>query len=542
MDNKCVFDKFGIMLDCSRNAVMKPEQIKRYIDVISRLGYNFLSIYTEDTYEIEGQPYFGHFRGRYTVEELKYIDEYAKTKGVEVIPCIQTLAHLETIMRWECYGKIHDCEDILLVDSEQTYELIDNMFATISKAFTSRTVNIGLDEANMLGRGKYYDINGENDKVEVFLKHLSRVSEIAKKYGYNIIMWGDMFIRLLKSSSEFSMSAQDASNLKIPEWVKNAIPENVRLIFWEYYTSDKTSYDRNIATYSAIKDDIWFAGGLWSWTGFAPHNLHTVNNTKSAFASCIENGVKDVMMTFWGNDGAECPKFSLLPSIFYVSQIAHSITDEATIKENFYKEFGIKYDDFIQLDLPQTCNCGARVINAEKYFLYNDVFMGNFDTKVQSDDAQGFKKQYKILSRLDINNEYSYMFDTARELCNVLALKTDIGLRVRKAYKEQNIEEMKLIAKNLDELITRIKKLYSAFEKQWMLENKPHGFEVQDIRFGGLMNRISACKRRLLSFVNKEIDRIEELEEEPLDANGYEKSEHRWYYDTWETMVSTNVM
>ena len=27
--------RFGVMLDMSRNAVMKPEQIKKYIDVVS---------------------------------------------------------------------------------------------------------------------------------------------------------------------------------------------------------------------------------------------------------------------------------------------------------------------------------------------------------------------------------------------------------------------------------------------------------------------------------------------------------------------------
>ena len=45
---------FGVMLDMSRNAVMNLEELKRYISVISRMGYNSLFLYTEDTYEIEG--------------------------------------------------------------------------------------------------------------------------------------------------------------------------------------------------------------------------------------------------------------------------------------------------------------------------------------------------------------------------------------------------------------------------------------------------------------------------------------------------------
>lgn len=71
------FNRFGIMFDMSRNAVMKPEMVKKYIDILSITGYNSLMLYTEDTYEIEGEPYFGYNRGKYTIDELKDIDRYA---------------------------------------------------------------------------------------------------------------------------------------------------------------------------------------------------------------------------------------------------------------------------------------------------------------------------------------------------------------------------------------------------------------------------------------------------------------------------------
>ena len=91
----------GVMLDCSRNAVLKVETIKRYADIIKKMGYNTLMLYTEDTYEIESQPYFGHLRGRYTKQELKEIDAYCNEIGLELVPCIQTLAHLATMFKWQ---------------------------------------------------------------------------------------------------------------------------------------------------------------------------------------------------------------------------------------------------------------------------------------------------------------------------------------------------------------------------------------------------------------------------------------------------------
>ena len=106
---------FGVMLDMSRNAVMKPQQVKTFASLIRKMGYNMLQLYTEDTYEVENEPYFGYMRGRYTQDELKDIVSYCESIGVEVIPCIQTLAHLAQIFRWKPYGGINDFADILLV-------------------------------------------------------------------------------------------------------------------------------------------------------------------------------------------------------------------------------------------------------------------------------------------------------------------------------------------------------------------------------------------------------------------------------------------
>ena len=34
--------RFGVMLDCSRNAVMKPEQVKKLAEVLKSFGYTML--------------------------------------------------------------------------------------------------------------------------------------------------------------------------------------------------------------------------------------------------------------------------------------------------------------------------------------------------------------------------------------------------------------------------------------------------------------------------------------------------------------------
>ena len=169
------------MLDCSRNAVMSVEGVKAFIDKISAMGYNALQLYTEDTYEITEEPLFGYMRGRYTKVELKEIDAYAKARDVELIPCIQTLGHLDQLFPWKHFQPIQDIYNILFVGEERTYALIERMFATCAECFTSRKINIGMDEAHMLGLGRYLDKHGYHKRSEILLEHLKRVCEIAEK-------------------------------------------------------------------------------------------------------------------------------------------------------------------------------------------------------------------------------------------------------------------------------------------------------------------------------------------------------------------------
>ena len=63
---------FGVMLDMSRNAVMKPQQVKAFASLIRKMGYNMLQLYTEDTYEVDNEPYFGYARSLYAGRIKRY--------------------------------------------------------------------------------------------------------------------------------------------------------------------------------------------------------------------------------------------------------------------------------------------------------------------------------------------------------------------------------------------------------------------------------------------------------------------------------------
>lgn len=507
--SKFKYERFGVMIDMSRNAVMNLPALKKYIFLLKKMGYNCVMLYTEDTYEIEGQPFFGYLRGRYSEKELKEIDDYAYSLGVEVIPCIQTLAHLNAFIRWK--KTPIDCDDILLVDDEKTYQLIDAMFKTVSRTFRSKLIHLGMDEAHMLGRGKHLDIYGYEKSAVLMNRHLKRVKEMAEGYGFKPMIWSDMFFRSWNNGG-YNIPKKD-----IPEYVKNDYPTGVIPVYWNYYSKDQETYDNMFENHKQLSSDIWFAGGAWSWSGIIPHNKFSLETMFPAMRSCRKHKIKNVIITLWGDDGAECSHFSQLPALYHIIEYAKGNEDDEKIKAKFERLFKISYDAFMKMDIPNSLTGAEWSENPSKYMLYNDLFLGIFDSTV----SEGIGAKYAEASRelyeiAKTSRTYGYLFKTAAALCDVLELKYEIGVKTRRAYRAGDKEELKNIADTYLEISRRIKKLHSVFSYQWYKENKPHGFDVQDLRLLGTAGRIESLRRRLIDYADGKIDVIDELEEDIL--------------------------
>ena len=518
----------GIMLDLSRNAVMSVESLKNYIQLISKMGYNCVFLYTEDTYEVEGEKYFGYLRGKYTKEEMREIDSYAQTVGVEVIPCIQTLAHLTAISRWQQY--VMDTPDILMVDDESTYDLIDKMFKTLSECFATRRLHVGMDEAHMLGRGKHLEKYGYETVDVIMKRHLARVCEIAKKYGYDIMIWSDMYFRPWNEGEYFIGKKQ------VPEEYIKALPDNVIPVYWDYYSDDFNNYDAMFHNHRQLSKKTWFAGGAWTWGGFMPHNKTSIKYAPPAIEAAKKHGVKDIFITMWGDNGSECSKYAALPSLFFIAQHVKGNTDMELIKKKFKSKFGVEFDDFMLLDLPNEValpeNSVAPVTPC-KYMLYADPFVGFLDSTVKLGEGAKYVEYARQLKEVaKKTRKYGYIFNTAAKLCEVLADKYELGVRTRAAYKAgDKAELMRLAKEEYSRVEVNLREFIQVFEKQWMLENKAYGFEVQHQRLGGQLVRIGACKKRLMDYVNGKINKIDELEEDIISFRNFKDGESIYYND-----------
>lgn len=513
MENKN-FKTVGIMLDVSRNAVMNVSALKKYISIMSDLGFNMLQLYMEDTMKTENQPYLGYMRGGYSPEEIREIDAFCRSKGIELVPAVQTLAHYTNTRKLSHYADTFDFGDILLIGSEKTYKLIDDLFATISHNFTSKKVNIGMDEAAMVGLGKYLELHGFTNRNELLVSHLKKVAEIAEKYGFELQMWSDMFFRLNNGGEYYSRTPV------LDESAKTALPENVVPIFWDYYHVEEEDYDAMFEAHKKFGKETWFAGGLWNWIGFAPNNLFSMSSMRSALKSALRYGVDNIMFTVWGDDGKEGSFFALLPALYAVSRYAVGEFDEGAIKAGFEKKFGIAFDDYMTLDLPNECFDENKLTFQSKPLFYADPFLGIVDKELEKKGNAPYGEYAKRIAEAGKKaGEFAYVFDYVSDFASALELKADLGLRVRKAYTEKSKEDLAKIAEDIGVLIGRVEKFYESFRTLWYKENKPFGFEIQEYRFGGLTFRLKSCKERIEKYIADGTP-IEELEEEVLELKG----------------------
>lgn len=540
--SKTDFKRFGLMFDMSRNSVMNMSSLKKLIPALAEMGYNFIMLYTEDTYEIPEEPYFGHFRGRYTQAELKDFVGFCEGYGVEVIPCIQTLAHLNGLMRWSRFQRICDTGDILLAGEEETYELIDKMFKSVKECFKSDIIHVGLDEAHMLGLGKYLDKHGFENRFGIFSRHMHRVCEIAEKYELKPLMWSDMFFRLANHGHYY-----DVQEPVVPDPEKLGIPETMALTYWDYYTSDQERYQMMLHAHQSLNREIWYAGGIWTWKGFAPDNRFSIHANLAAVRACREEKVENVMFTLWGDNGGECLRSSVLPAMFATAAFARGEEDMEKIKADFEKKFGIPFDDFTLVDMHEHEHveneyAKTAIQNPEKYLLYNDPFLGVCDSTLLGGESEYYADLGASLEEYAEHPHFGHLFRAQMYLAETLSHKAELGKKTRAAYQARDKGALNALLDEYDLSIEALDSFIAAYREAWLLENKPYGLEVHETRLGGLRQRLMSCYERLEQYLEDGIE-IPELDEKPLDllCRDTEPTKHI-RYPVWGKALTANTI
>lgn len=516
------FKNLDVMIDVSRNAVYTVEYLKRFLCQIALMGYSGIMLYMEDTYELENYPYWGYQRGRYTTEELKEIDDFAHSLGIELIACIQTLAHLRTALRWDCFKDLKDTPDNLLVGSKQTEKLIRDILLYFKNTLRTNRIHLGMDESCSLGTGRYRQINGFKDHKEIVREHLKIVCEICKEYDLKPMIWDDMLFR--DDTPEMDYYAQTPP-ITIDEMKK--YPDNLSFVYWDYYHNTKEEYITQLKRRGQFK--TIFAGGIWKWGGFTPNYTKSFKSSLAAMNACYEHNVDEIIVTAWGDDGAEAPLECLLAgfALYGIGRFNNANIEDT---QRFCKllvdcELDM-FKDIEKLDLiPNMPSENLEASMPHKMLLYADIASDRYLYNMNCSPSQ-LVKHYENVEKIykkylpQNDNNINTMMNMYYNLANVLKIRCKTGILIHESWKNKNENMLREAQIELENLICIVKDFHKSVVDMWSLSCKGQGLEIIDLRLGGLCARYDTIKRRIEMYLKGEIETLTELDDDILETKG----------------------
>ena len=523
------FVRLGFFEDVSRGAVLTVDSLKKKIRYLAAMGYNILTLYIEDIYEVPEYPWFGHQRGRYTKAELKEIVAYGERFGITLNPSIQVLGHLEMPLIWPAFKDIKDSSAVLYVGKPEVYEFIDTLFKNLCECFKTRLFYLGMDEAHTMGLGRRLDKEGYVPKSELLAQHMERVGELCEKYGISPIISSDMFFR------PFAPGYYTDTG-EVPQEVIDRVPPMYRIMYWDYYNCEKSEqsvakFHHMMQQHKRFHNPIMFLGGAWKWMGFAPNNAFSLYSSNFHLNCCLRHGIDDISLATFGDDGSEASMFSNLPTlVLYAEKLYKNTTEKVDIEEAFMDLFGLPVEAFLTLDCPNQIPDGPRMedsssANPCKYLFYNDPLNGRLTRLVKHSYKPHFAECEKRLAAWKDAPRFGYIFETLSALCRVLKNLATLPLELREAYAAGDKVALETLADSIPGIVADLDHFTDTFQTQWLKENKLFGLETLELRFGGQRGRLVSTEKVLRKYLSGKLERIEPLETPLLYPNGKDANE-----------------
>lgn len=215
INDKPRFPWRGLLLDACRHW-MPPEVVRRTLDGMAAVKMNVLHWHLSEYqgFRVESKKYpklqgMGSDGLYYTQRDIKDILEYARDRGIRVVPEFDMPGHAtswfvgypqlasakgpyEIERRWGVFDPAMD------VTRESTYKFLDGFIGEMARLFPDQYFHIGGDEVN----GKQWD---QNEAIQVFMKKHGlknnaalqayfnqRLQKIVRKHGKIMVGWDEI--------------------------------------------------------------------------------------------------------------------------------------------------------------------------------------------------------------------------------------------------------------------------------------------------------------------------------------------------------------
>ncbi len=174
-----------------------PQRLIQWLDVIAMAGYNGLLVEWEDSFPWQVDPRFASPTA-YDLDFIAHFHHEAARRNLQVIPLVQTLGHMEMVLRlpeYEALREKPDRYDSLLANSDQGRDLVLTMISEVLETMPTqpRYMHIGGDEAwHFAQHPSHADYLKDHDKADLFIAHYQPIFDWLNQRNIRPIIWHDM--------------------------------------------------------------------------------------------------------------------------------------------------------------------------------------------------------------------------------------------------------------------------------------------------------------------------------------------------------------
>lgn len=283
----------GLMADAGR-VPEDPSYYRRAIDFCREWNMNAYLISLADdqgcAFRFKSHPELITHKNALTPDQARELADYARQRGVELIPEIESFGHTRFITGVPQYAHLQDAIEggrsnfsAVTPVAPETLKLFSDLYREVAEVFPSRYFHGGCDEVNWGGSEQSREALKKKSRDEIWAEYVNSLDGITRSLGKELIVWGDFVLH------------------KQPG-VLPRLNKDIIVMDWQYYVTDPRPLEQAVRKVVDTGLRVIGAPSIIScrWGLRAGANaLRNIDAFADAYSRIESDGVLGVIVTNW---------------------------------------------------------------------------------------------------------------------------------------------------------------------------------------------------------------------------------------------------
>lgn len=506
----------GFMLDVSRDRVPTRRTLLRYLDLAARARLNHLELYIEHTFAWRDHTQVWEAASPLTADDLRWLDEECAARGIDLVPALNCLGHMERWLKHERYAHLAECPDgftwggdrrppATMIPTQEAADLVLGLVEEVMACVRGTVVNIGADEPFELGLGASAGEIAERGRGEVYFEYLERLLVPLTDRGYTVGFWADIFAEHPELMGRVPDGAipivwqYDAPSLAaaVIDGADEQLRQHWRDIEFDVEATRHGARGR-AAHLIAAGQPFWVAPGISTWQSFTGRLDNAVENLVDVARLARETGSPGYITTQWGDHGMHDPPAVAFLPLLVSGAVAWGLDANADL------DLADVANRFVAQD--PTGRTGHALVLAGRATAALDAPLLNAS------------QAFTVLHRAGAIPAHSWPSPAGLDAADALLAQSDVALRGADpaapdgeelvaetrhavAWARLGIDVLRLRPGGLDDLdpataqvlLARLDALRDDLRRTWSARSRPGGLDDSVARFDALRARLSVA-------------------------------------------------